>query len=138
MFLLLQIGFEVLTMDGLIYSLSMWGSLKIQNKLLIIWRKMRGCCRKSIKKLLWVAIVVYNVSFNFPKNDIWSMQVYHESCSNYSCQKLYDVKFLVNINPSHLKHHIKHAAPWLEWIEWMGEPLLVQKDPQFINDSENL
>ncbi len=63
---------------------------------------MRGCCRKSIKKLIWVAIVVYNMSFKFPKNDIWYMQIYHEYCSNYSCQKLYDVKFPVNINPSHL------------------------------------
>jgi hypothetical protein len=62
-------------MDGVICSLSMWGSLKIQNKLLIIWRKMRGCCRKSIKKLVWVAIVVCNMSFKSPKKDIWSMQI---------------------------------------------------------------
>jgi hypothetical protein len=102
MLFLLQIGFEVLTMDGAICSLSMWGSLKIQNKLLIIWRKMKGCCKKSIKKLVWVAFVVYNMSFKSPKNDIWSMQVCYESCSNYSCQKLYDATFPVNINPSHL------------------------------------
>jgi len=56
------------------------------------------------------------------------MQVCYESCSNYSCQKLYDVTFHVNINPSHLNiilNMLTHG-----WNgEWMGEPLLVQKDP---------
>jgi hypothetical protein len=115
-------------MDGVICSPSMQGSLEIQNKLLLIWRKMKGCCRKSTKKLVWVVIVVYNMSFKSSKKHIWSMQVCYESCSNYSCQKLYDVTFHVNINPSHLNiilNMLTHG-----WNgEWMGEPLLVQKDP---------
>ncbi len=78
---------------------------------------MRGCCRKSTKKLVWFAIVVYNMSFKSSKKHIWSMQVCYESCSNYSCQKLYDVAFPVNINPSHLNiilNMLTHG--WkLEW-----------------------